>query len=57
MLMFFTIYEEYNEQLSQMDEPLRMIEIRDKIFHEVFGEDGHGYCLTYGLVVPRSAVY
>ncbi|KAI8535966.1 hypothetical protein RHMOL_Rhmol10G0217800 [Rhododendron molle] len=34
-----------------------MIEIRDKIFHEVFGEDGHGYCLTYGSGVPRSAVY
>lgn len=34
-----------------------MIEIRDKIFHQVFGEDGHGYCLTYGSGVPRSAVY
>lgn len=45
MLMFFTIYEEYNERLSQIDEPLRLIEICDKIFHEVFGVDGHGYCL------------
>ncbi|KAG5529247.1 hypothetical protein RHGRI_029819 [Rhododendron griersonianum] len=53
----FYMYEEYNERLSQIDEPLRMIEIHDKIFHELFGEDGHGYCLTYGSGVPRSAVY
>ncbi|KAH7836263.1 hypothetical protein Vadar_034165 [Vaccinium darrowii] len=32
-------------------------EVRDKIFHEVLGEDGHGYCKTFGAGVPRSAVY
>ncbi|KAG5529250.1 hypothetical protein RHGRI_029822 [Rhododendron griersonianum] len=45
------------ERLSHVDEPHRMIEIREKIFHEVFGEDGHGYCLAYGSGVPRSEVY
>ncbi|KAH7849082.1 hypothetical protein Vadar_012749 [Vaccinium darrowii] len=49
--------DDYNDRLSQIDEPLQTIEIRDKIFHQVFGEDGHGYCLTYGTGVPRSAVY
>ncbi|THG15199.1 hypothetical protein TEA_009972 [Camellia sinensis var. sinensis] len=49
--------DEYNEQLSMIDEPLRTEEVQDKIFHNLVGKDGHGYCKTYGIGVPRSAVY
>ncbi|CAL5352520.1 unnamed protein product [Camellia sinensis] len=40
-----------------IDEPLRTEEVQDKIFHNLVGKDGHGYCKTYGIGVPRSAVY
>lgn len=49
--------DEYNEQLSMIDEPLRTEEVQDKIFHNLVGNDGHGYCKTYEIVVPRSAMY
>ncbi|CAL5354982.1 unnamed protein product [Camellia sinensis] len=49
--------DEYNEQLSMTDEPLRTEEVQDKIFHNLVGKAGHGYCKTYGIGVPRSAVY
>ncbi|KAL7263694.1 hypothetical protein ACSBR1_001788 [Camellia fascicularis] len=49
--------DEYNEQLSMIDEPLRTEEVQDKIFHNLVGKDGYGYCKTYGIGVPRSAVY
>ena len=31
--------------------------VKDRIFHEVIGEDGHGYCRTYGSGVSRRSVY
>mgnify|MGYP003702506259 CR=1 FL=1 len=40
-----------------IDEPLRTEEVQDKIFHNLVGNDGHEYCKTYGIGVPRSAVY
>ncbi|CAK9183901.1 unnamed protein product, partial [Ilex paraguariensis] len=45
------------ERLSQIPELDQTPTLRDQIFHEVFGEDGHGYCKTYDTRVPRSAVY
>ena len=32
-------------------------DIRDKVFHDVVGEDGHGYVRTYGSGVVWSDVY
>ncbi|KAI8535308.1 hypothetical protein RHMOL_Rhmol10G0164100 [Rhododendron molle] len=43
--------------LLKIPESLQTTEVRDKIFHKVLGDDGHGYCKTYGAGVPRSAVY
>ncbi|GMQ09644.1 hypothetical protein CsSME_00052932 [Camellia sinensis var. sinensis] len=40
-----------------IDEPLKTEEVQDKIFHNLVGKDGHGYCKTYGMRVPRSAMY
>ena len=40
-----------------IDEPFKTEEVQDKIFHNLVGKDGHGYCKTYEIVVPRSAVY
>ena len=34
-----------------------MTEVRDEIFHDMMGEDNHGYCRTYGRAVPHKAVY
>ncbi|CAK9162781.1 unnamed protein product, partial [Ilex paraguariensis] len=47
----------FDAQLSQYDESDRTPALRDQIFHKLFGEDGHGYCKTYGTSVPRSLVY
>ena len=30
-----------------------LVTVKDRIFHEVIGDDGHGYCRTYGSGVPR----
>ncbi|KAF7153209.1 hypothetical protein RHSIM_Rhsim01G0079300 [Rhododendron simsii] len=51
------VVEEFNQNLAEIPESLQTIEVRNKIFHDVLGEDGHGYCKTYGAGVPRSAVY
>ncbi|THG04772.1 hypothetical protein TEA_029600 [Camellia sinensis var. sinensis] len=51
------VQDEYNEQISMIDEPFKTEEVQDKIFHNLVGKDGHGYCKTYEIVVPRSAVY
>ncbi|KAI8552073.1 hypothetical protein RHMOL_Rhmol06G0236100 [Rhododendron molle] len=51
------VVEEFNQNLAEIPESLQTIEVRNKIFHDVLGEDGHGYCKTYGSGVPRSAVY
>ncbi|GFZ09014.1 hypothetical protein Acr_20g0008220 [Actinidia rufa] len=48
--------EEFNRRLSKMPEELQTTEVRDNIFHELMGSDGHGYFRTYGSSVPRSAV-
>ncbi|KAF5932625.1 hypothetical protein HYC85_028796 [Camellia sinensis] len=34
----------------------RTLEARNAIFHELIGHDGHGYCRTYGRIVPQRAV-
>ncbi|KAF7152725.1 hypothetical protein RHSIM_Rhsim01G0079900 [Rhododendron simsii] len=51
------VVEEFNQNLAEIPESLQTIEVRNKIFHDVLGEDGHGYCKTYGAGVLRSAVY
>ncbi|XP_038706800.1 uncharacterized protein LOC120002208 isoform X2 [Tripterygium wilfordii] len=48
---------EYEQRLSDYAESERIVAIRDKIFHELMGEDGHEYCRTYGSGIHRSAVY
>lgn len=48
---------EYNKQLSRILEPLQTNDALEKIFHDLVGKDGHGYCKTYGTSVTRSAVY
>ncbi|KAH7853339.1 hypothetical protein Vadar_001364 [Vaccinium darrowii] len=52
-----SVLEQFTEHLADIPESLQTTEVRDKIFHEVLGEDGHGYCKTFGAGVPRSAVY
>lgn len=32
-------------------------EVKDRIFHRLIGEDGHGYCRTYGASAPPRLVY
>ncbi|THG22192.1 hypothetical protein TEA_002952 [Camellia sinensis var. sinensis] len=49
--------DEFNRQLSMLHEDGRTLEARNAIFHELIGHDGHGYCRTYGRIVPRRAVY
>ncbi|XP_058190951.1 uncharacterized protein LOC131308153 isoform X3 [Rhododendron vialii] len=51
------VVEEFIQNLAEIPESLQTTEVRNKIFHNVLGEDGHGYCKTYGAGVPRSAVY
>ena len=49
---------EYNTLLAEEPEDQRNLTIvKDRIFHKLIGEDGHGYCRTYGTTVPRSLVY
>ncbi|KAH7845077.1 hypothetical protein Vadar_006450 [Vaccinium darrowii] len=52
-----SILEEFKKHLAEIPESLQTTEVRDKIFHEVLGEDGHGYCKTFGAGVPRTAIY
>ncbi|KAF5931669.1 hypothetical protein HYC85_027840 [Camellia sinensis] len=51
------VKDEFNRQLSMLPEDGRTLEARNAIFHELIGHDGHGYCRTYGRIVPRRAVY
>ncbi|THG20785.1 hypothetical protein TEA_003859 [Camellia sinensis var. sinensis] len=39
------------------DPDVKLLLVQDKIFHNLVGNDGHGYCKTHGIGVPRSAVY
>ena len=38
------------------EEEQGLVARRDEIFHAIFGHDGHGYTLTYGTGIPRSAI-
>ncbi|KAF5949322.1 hypothetical protein HYC85_011315 [Camellia sinensis] len=49
--------DEFNRQLSMLPEDGRTLEARNAIFHELIGHDRHGYCRTYGRIVPRRVVY
>ncbi|XP_062028834.1 uncharacterized protein LOC133744808 [Rosa rugosa] len=52
------VTEEYDKKLLMEPEDQRELRaVKDRIFHELLGEDGHGYCRTYGSTVPRSLVY
>lgn len=55
--MSYSIQDEFNRQLSMLPEDGRTLEARNAIFHELIGHDGHGYCRTYGRIVPRRVVY
>ncbi|GMP34735.1 hypothetical protein CsSME_00007486 [Camellia sinensis var. sinensis] len=47
--------DKMSRQLSMLPEDYRTTEdARDSVFHDVVGEDGHGYCRTYGKDVPWS---
>ncbi|XP_040371884.1 uncharacterized protein LOC121052065 [Rosa chinensis] len=52
------VIEEYEKRLLLEPEDQRNLQaVKDRIFHELIGEDGHGYCRTYGSAVPRRFVY
>ncbi|PRQ50929.1 hypothetical protein RchiOBHm_Chr2g0138651 [Rosa chinensis] len=34
-----------------------LLYVHYRIFHSLMGDDGHGYCRTFGAGVPRSLVY
>ncbi|XP_028078514.1 uncharacterized protein LOC114280353 [Camellia sinensis] len=51
------IVEEYNLHLWKVPKEQHTIEYCDGIYHKIIGNDGHGYCKTYGRGVPWSAVY
>ncbi|CAN1159392.1 hypothetical protein LINPERHAP1_LOCUS9177, partial [Linum perenne] len=46
-----------NHLLNEPEDQRSLAVVRDKIFHEIMGKDGHGYCRTFGSSVPRSLVY
>ena len=49
---------DYQEALDKEPEDQRhLTSVKDRIFHHLIGNDGHGYCRTYGSSVPRSLVY
>ena len=49
---------DYQEALDKAPQDQRQLtSVKDRIFHELVGQDGHGYCRTYGSSVPRSVVY
>ncbi|CAN0875689.1 hypothetical protein LINGRAHAP2_LOCUS10981 [Linum grandiflorum] len=50
-----TMYEDL--LLEEPEDQRELITIRDRIFHEVMGADGHGYCCTYGSSVARDRMY
>ncbi|CAL5353229.1 unnamed protein product [Camellia sinensis] len=51
------IVEEYNAHLWKVPKEQHMIEYCDGFYHKILGNDGHGYCKTYGRGVPWNAVY
>ncbi|KAL6219804.1 hypothetical protein ACLB2K_007563 [Fragaria x ananassa] len=49
---------DYEERLLMEPEDQRNLKaVKDRVFHSVMGEDGHGYCRTYGSGVPGNFVY
>ncbi|KAL6194344.1 hypothetical protein ACLB2K_035428 [Fragaria x ananassa] len=50
------VINEYNRKLLLVRpvEDQKLTAIKDRVFHDVIGEDGHGYCRTYGSTVPRN---
>ncbi|KAL6184927.1 hypothetical protein ACLB2K_041062 [Fragaria x ananassa] len=53
------VINEYNRKLLLVRpvEDQKLTAVKDRVFHDVIGEDGHGYCRTYGSTVPRNLVY
>lgn len=52
------IQDSYEEKLRQEpEENQNLTSVKDRIFHTLMGDDGHGYCRTFGSGVPRSLVY
>ncbi|KAL6141937.1 hypothetical protein ACLB2K_060223 [Fragaria x ananassa] len=53
------VIHEYNRKLLLVRpvEDQKLTAIKDRVFHDVIGEDGHGYCRTYGSTVPHNLVY
>nr|XP_011457665.1 PREDICTED: uncharacterized protein LOC105349524 [Fragaria vesca subsp. vesca] len=53
------VINEYNRKLSLVRpvEDQKLTAVKDRVFYDVIGEDGHGYCRTYGSIVPRNLVY
>ncbi|KAK9911229.1 hypothetical protein M0R45_035150 [Rubus argutus] len=50
--------DSYEEKLRQEpEENQNLTSVKDRIFHTLMGDDGHGYCRTFGSGVPRSLVY
>ncbi|XP_040365813.1 uncharacterized protein LOC112180699 [Rosa chinensis] len=52
---FIKSYEEKLRKESEEDQNLTSV--KDRIFHSLMGDDGHGYCHTFGAGVPRNLVY
>ncbi|KAL6228465.1 hypothetical protein ACLB2K_002415 [Fragaria x ananassa] len=53
------VINEYNMKLLLVRpvEDQKLTAVKDRVFHDVIGEDGHGYCRTYGSTVPRNLEY
>lgn len=50
--------DSYEEKLRQEpEENQKLTSVKDHVFHALMGDDGHGYCRTFGSGVPRSLVY
>lgn len=42
---------------KEPEDQQQLTAVKDRIFHELLGKDGHRYCRTFGASVPRSFVY
>ncbi|KAL6191697.1 hypothetical protein ACLB2K_038087 [Fragaria x ananassa] len=53
------VINEYNRKLSLVRpvEDQKHTAVKDRVFHDVIGEDGHGYCRTSGSTMSRNLVY
>ena len=49
---------EYEQALEKEPEDQReLTAVKDRIFHQIIGDDTKGYCKTYGVGVPTEYVY